>query len=75
MRNKKLFEINIITDDDTGMYTIGEIDFGMCTADMEEAIGHGKEKEIRKIFELVMTIAKGEYRPRADNGINNAKQG
>ena len=29
MRDKPLISVTVITDDDTGMYTVGELDFGI----------------------------------------------
>jgi hypothetical protein len=37
-QKKTLLEIRQITDDDTGMYSIGEVDFGYRESDLEDFI-------------------------------------
>jgi hypothetical protein len=54
---KKLANINIITDDDTGMYRIGEIDGGFYTEILREHIKkHGITDLIEHLAYMMRTV-------------------
>lgn len=46
MKNKKLIKITVVTDDDTGIYDIGEMDYSVPYATKEWAVDPGNREKL-----------------------------
>jgi len=53
-QRQTLLEVNILTDDSTGIYKPGEIDFGIYGGILDEVL---KNNDIKKRDEIVNTLA------------------
>lgn len=54
---QQLGTVSVITDDDTGMYTIGEIDGGFSTGLLQEHIqSHGADGVIRQLSHMIHQV-------------------
>jgi hypothetical protein len=53
---KQILKLSVITDDDCGMYQLGEIDGGFCHAELKDYLKHHKEYGFQQLLKSLAYI-------------------